>query len=196
VCDANGGSSRATQRSSPLHIASACGDVALMAELIRLGAKLTSFNPQHVAPLHLAAQHSAAAVRTLVAAGAPTGARDGRKQSMVHHAARVGCVEVLELVASDGLQLDLFARDRWQRTPVHWAVLNDHVHFLRYYAAYAASPQRGGDVQQAAARKLSQTVRLAGGSTHVPYETPVALAARLYGADSEMARLCGDVGVQ
>lgn len=52
---------------------------------------------------------------------APLFARDDRKQTLAHAAARVGNTESLQILAEKGKEM-LDMRDRWARTPLHWAV--------------------------------------------------------------------------
>ena len=54
-------------------------------------------------------------------AGSPVLARDERKQTLAHAAARVGNIEALRLLG--GRSTSLFnVSDRWGRTPLCWAV--------------------------------------------------------------------------
>eukprot|EP00913_Durusdinium_trenchii_P014676 g13769.t1 len=89
--------------------------------------------------LHLASRNSQV-VELLLDAKAPLAAKDLNQQTVLHFAARAGATETLALllkrwmadekITSQGSRVyggPLDWRDRWHRTPLHWAVLNGHV---------------------------------------------------------------------
>jgi acyl-CoA synthetase (AMP-forming)/AMP-acid ligase II len=186
--DINHGSSRAAQRTSVLHLAVACGSVAVVDLLVAHGAKLTAFDKHHVTPAHLAAQRSLPCLQRLLSAGVPAAIRDGRDQGLLHHAARTGNAEVLQYLV-DVADLSPLKRDRWQRTPLHWAALNGHLAACRVLVEAILNLPGGPPV-----RKKALTERLARGKTHLPYESPRAIAARVHGVDSEIYAVCDQVG--
>jgi len=77
----------------------------------------------------------------------PITIRDGNKQTILHSAARSGHCKLLGYlmnqwriaVAATGIKFEVRTisgrdfdwRDRWYRTPVHWAVLNQRITSLR-----------------------------------------------------------------
>lgn len=78
----------------------------------------------------------------------PISIRDGNKQTILHSAARSGHCKLLCFimnqwriaVATTGIKFDVRTtnsgrvfdwRDRWYRTPVHWAVLNQRIASLQ-----------------------------------------------------------------
>mmetsp|Transcript_20530 Transcript_20530/g.64531 ORF Transcript_20530/g.64531 Transcript_20530/m.64531 type:complete len:228 (+) Transcript_20530:2045-2728(+) len=125
---------------APLHSAAASGAAASVAALLRLRASATATEAHGVMALHLAAGRGPAdSVSALLSASAPLSARDANLQTALHFAARSGNVETLALLlgrwSADAALMAQGARvyggpldwrDRWHRTPVHWAALNDH----------------------------------------------------------------------
>lgn len=86
-------------------------------------------------------------------ARAPLAAKDLNQQTVLHFAARSGRADTMALllqrwcadadVTSQGSRVyggPLDWRDRWHRTPVHWAVLNGHAEALRALLAARAAP--------------------------------------------------------
>jgi acyl-CoA synthetase (AMP-forming)/AMP-acid ligase II/ankyrin repeat protein len=132
-------------------------------------------------------------VQLLLQAGAPATTKDGNKQTYLHSAARAGNCRVLqyaieqfqqdpacktkrERASSNNHNDDVIWnwRDRWMRTPVHWAVLNGHVPALRVLLLQAdALPD---PTMPPSNRQSSAAV-----------ESPMELCQRLYG-DSELGR--------
>lgn len=143
---------------SPLHSAAAGSSPEAVRALLRLRASVTATEAHGAMALHLAADRGPAeVVELLLGAGAPLAAKDLNLQTALHFAARSGNVETLavllqswcadqELVSQStrvyGGPLDW--RDRWHRTPVHWAVLNDHTDALQalLQARASAEPPR------------------------------------------------------
>jgi acyl-CoA synthetase (AMP-forming)/AMP-acid ligase II len=186
--DISAGTSRAAQRTSVLHLAVAGGNVAVVDLLVAHGSKLTAFDKHHVTPAHLAAQRSLPCLQRLLSAGVPAAIRDGRDQGLLHHAARTGNAEVLQYLL-DVADLSPLKRDRWQRTPLHWAALNGHLAACRVLVEAILNLPGGPPV-----RKKALTERLARGKTHLPYESPRAIATRVHGVDSEIYTVCDQVG--
>jgi ankyrin repeat protein len=74
----------------------------------------------------------------------PISIRDGNKQTILHCTARSGHYKLLDFlmnqwkiaVDTTGIKFDVRSRDfdwrdRWYRTPVHWAVLNQRIASLQ-----------------------------------------------------------------
>ena len=105
-------------------------------------------------------------LRSLLAAGAPLRARDRNKQSLLHAAARAGSVACLRELrahaASGGGALPpVDGRDRWHRTPVHWAVLNGHWGALRFLVALLGARVDPGLVRGYVHRRRTPTHKAA-----------------------------------
>ena len=220
----SGGCDRRTPTVTPLHIACTAPQPPYATETIRLllqfGAKLTAFNPQHVTPLHLAA---ACPLTTLLAiddelrrdsnsvvtvsgwkSPLPMEVSDARIQTPAHYAARAGRLDVLCWLHQH-CHAKLNRRDRWQRTPLHWAILNGHlqaaVGLLSLLPNGALDDDCSASVGEPAAaaavappslaalittgktcRKAPRdAARLASQRTHLPYETCRQLLKRVHG---------------
>jgi len=129
----------------PLHSAASAGSVEALAALLRLRASVTATEAHGVMALHLAASVGPReAVTLLLQARAPLAAKDTNLQTALHFAARAGNLETSTLLLGQWLADDdlvrqgmrvyggpLDWRDRWHRTPVHWAVLNNHAGVLK-----------------------------------------------------------------
>lgn len=97
----------------------------------------------------LSASRSVGPLRLLVDSGCPLSVRDRRGQTLLHFAARAGHVEAVGYilwccgaafpVSSSAAESPSFERmcvllcnrDKWQRTPAHWAALNGHLDVLQ-----------------------------------------------------------------
>ncbi|KPA85229.1 hypothetical protein ABB37_01584 [Leptomonas pyrrhocoris] len=220
VVDVNGGNTRAQRCATPLHIAvSSCGnDVAGLAAALRMvkllldfGAKPTAVSPDGVTPAHLAAAVSAPLLRLLLDNAPPLlHCRDGRQQSLLHFAARGGNVAAVQLLLST-YRLRLDTRDKWQRTPTHWAVLNGHMDVLEamnaHYTASTSSSlaslpttapgeteadASGGGLKRARQQGCgtARFTRLARKKTYLAYETLCSIAQRTRPGDEHMMELC------
>ena len=54
---------------------------------------------------------------------------DQNKQIAIHHAARSGNVECVQILIEEDKKMKrtfLDTLDRWNRSPLHWAILNNH----------------------------------------------------------------------
>jgi hypothetical protein len=179
------GISRAKRAKSPLHVAAANGHSAAIQVLLQYGANVFVTNADKVPPVHVAASFPGSSASTMLAAliaemkkrvKSPTIVRDGRRQTLLHACARGGNVQAMQLLLSDlnsNFAQDETSRlnfvnciDRWNRTPLHWAILNDH------YDAAQTLLEAGAKVRPGL--KLSQQTK----STHLPYELPLELAQR------------------
>ncbi|CAJ1443073.1 unnamed protein product [Effrenium voratum] len=164
---------------APLH--SAHGSPEATAALLQHNATVTATEAHGVMALHLAATKNAQVVQLLLDAKAPLAAKDLNQQTALHFAARAGCCESLavllrqwladESIISQGARVyggPLDWRDRWHRTPVHWAVLNGHLQALKALleARASAEPPKVREYRH---------VR----STTLRHESPLDIAQRL-----------------
>jgi hypothetical protein len=133
----------------------------------------------------------------------PLTVRDGNKATLVTAAARGGNAGFLKLLvemwmappedAGGGGEGDkrqrkqkhppsLDERDRWHRTPVHWAVLNSHEGALRVLLDAGASRDPFWRGAKASKR------------TSAAIESPMDIAVRVHGQDSAFVRLLAPKG--
>ena len=176
-------------RSSPLHLACLKGHPELVRNLLRKGAKPNTPDASGLFPLHLAASgmngevsnesedcKRLECVKALFAAGVPITMRDGNKQSVLHAAARAGHSKLLREVMTecdieygDGNGVDRYFqwRDRWCRTPVHWAVLNNRKEALRVLLELGCDP--------------NPQLPKVNNRSSAAVESPMELCERLYG---------------
>jgi len=123
--------------SAPLH--SAVTSPEAIKALLRHRAQVTATEGHGVMALHLASaqDQGSQVIELLLDAKAPLAAKDLNQQTVLHFAARAGSVTLASLLtrwlADDGALQGarvyggpLDWRDRWHRTPLHWAVLNGH----------------------------------------------------------------------
>ena len=133
--------------------------------------------------------------------------QDGAKQSLLHHAARSGNIETVRMLTrllkeqGEILELDRIAkarkkkksklvvagvldpRDRWHRTPLHWAIVNGHINVVTHLL------NEGALAQPYDPHHMKRMENRISASTHLPMETPLQLSIRLHGADSQFAAL-------
>lgn len=103
---------------TPLHLASAQGDVAAVERLIGEGADLGAKDNAGETPLHLAALHGHVdAIRRLIQGGADIGSRCNTGKTPLHKAAGLGQYEAVELLIALGANVN--ARDEGGATPLH-----------------------------------------------------------------------------
>jgi ankyrin repeat protein len=167
----------------PLHLAVQAGHTALVHTLLGASAPVTLISTAGLPPLHLAAQSdvSRGALELLLDAGAPIAMRDDRRQTALHSAARAGCLGALRRLIEAGVEYDgreertsnrreptIELRDRWHRTALHWAVVNQQ------HAAAALLISAGASVNG-----VPMSARKHGKNTSLPLETPLHSAARL-----------------
>ena len=142
-----------TRLAFPLHHAVQRGDATMARALVaNWGCQPTDFNLQaHITPLHVAASRPSPEMLALLVGElrAPVQVRDNRCQSLLHHAARAGSVACVRWLlratttvagtpmaggnstATNRQSSLLLSRDRWQRTALHWAIVNGHVDVAR-----------------------------------------------------------------
>lgn len=200
--------------------------------LIQHGAKVTATTPDGVTPAHLAAAiggngccphikgaasfpcdvdtDQTAALRLLLTQGTPHAIRDHRGQTLLHAAARAGDIPAATLLL-DAYHGDPWSRDKWQRTPCHWAALHSHTAMLELLLSYMTKRER--EEEEAAARQESMDSssvpskrRRKGSSsrigvahyerearkrTHLKYETVLDVARRVAPENHALHELCG-----
>ncbi|CAK9040515.1 unnamed protein product [Durusdinium trenchii] len=170
---------------SPLHTAASSPNGAKAVQaLLEHRATVTATEGHGVMALHLASRNSQV-VELLLDAKAPLAAKDLNQQTVLHFAARAGATETLALllkrwmadekITSQGSRVyggPLDWRDRWHRTPLHWAVLNGHV------AASKAllSARANADPPKVRAYRHER-------STTLRHESPLEIALRLGAAE-------------
>ena len=132
--------------------------------------------------------------------------QDGAKQSLLHYAARSGNMETVRLLVclyEDQRKMEesmrelkhrkskgrlqahgvMDPRDRWQRTPLHWTIVNGHIGVAKHLLSSGALAQPYDP------HRLKRMENHISSSTHLPMETPLQLAIRMYGEDSEFAKI-------
>ena len=170
----------------PLHLAAREGHVALVALLLDAKAPTTLLSTAGMPPLVVAAQsdRSLAALDLLLVRGAPLHMRDDRRQTALHTAARTGAVRSLRRLLVAAAEVDAASqalqransnkettvelRDRWHRTALHWAVINQQAESVQVLIEAGANVN-GVHVPR---RKHNR-------ATSLPHETPLHSAARL-----------------
>ena len=222
--DPNSGVTRKIPGVSPLHIATSKGRTDVVRALLKAGAKITVCTASHVCPLHIAASRDVHLLKMMLGMGTdvPTSTShsksnttknagryinvmDGRKQTLLHHAARAGNVECCNVLSAlllaehqgqkhkpqrkSDKSSGLDPRDRWHRTPLHWSIVNNH------YEATHCLLQAGALVQPYNnLNRMRHTISHK--STYLPFETPMELATRLYGTDSRFVKILGKFAVE
>jgi ankyrin repeat protein len=231
--DSNSGVTRDVPGVSPLHLATSKGHFEVVDVLLKYGAKITVCTASHVCPLHIAASRDVAILKRMLKienesilqmdaqknaiecsdamknACRYMNVIDGRKQNLLHHAARSGnieCTHVICTLLSLQYQLDqqfnaaaavsqkkggrkkqkkattgLDPRDRWQRTPLHWSIVNNHYNVTKYLLQAGALAQPYNNL----IKMKNQTSK----HTHLPFETPIELATRMYGPKTRFVQL-------
>eukprot|EP00977_Amphora_coffeiformis_P016939 scaffold5364_cov164-Amphora_coffeaeformis.AAC.37 len=177
---------------TPLHLSCLKGHPKLVHALLLKTAKFNTPDAAGMFPLHLAAAggihgdeyneeedwRRLECVKLLLASGAPIQMKDGNKHTLLHCAARSGFNRVLEFalehwkkdfIPSDPVKHkgSLDWRDRWSRTPVHWAILNGKINALRILLDHGCS---------STPVKPKKNAR-----TNAALETPQEMCDRIYG---------------
>jgi ankyrin repeat protein len=204
VSQVNGVSARSSPKLSPLH----CAVVNNQMECVRLlveefGAKLTIFDMEGVSPGHAAARiPGCVMLKYFLENGYPPTSRDHRGQTLLHVAARYGNSECVDFILFRLNCIAFDVRDCWQRTAVHWAIVNNHRNVLTVMQRYLEDVQQGRPPPSCApgsanrvlpARQIGRKerfVRLAAKRSHLIYETPMELCRRLYPANDPIFSIC------
>ncbi|KAK7198183.1 AMP-binding enzyme/Ankyrin repeat/Ankyrin repeats (3 copies)/Ankyrin repeats (many copies) [Novymonas esmeraldas] len=189
---------------APAHEAAALRTVEV---LLQHGARLTAVTPDGVTAAHLASVASVALLQRLLEHDrAVVHCRDTRQQSLLHFAARTGNAETTRLLLRRyGLRVE--TRDKWQRTPAHWAVLNGHTAVLEEMSSYCSTlaatqvateavatceghDGTGAKRQRSTGVSTARLTRLARKKTYLAYETLHEIAERVHPTDDQMRQLC------
>lgn len=186
--------------STPLHFSCLKGLPQLTRVLLLKGAKFNIPDAAGMFPIHLAASRDtkleeyseeedlrrSECVQLLLEMGAPLPMKDGNKHSVLHCAARSGLKRLLRFVM-ERWKTDLIAddnekysggqdwRDRWSRTPVHWAILNGHVDALQILLENGCSP--------------SPVLPKKNARTSAALESPQDMCNRIYGESPKGAAI-------
>ncbi|GKY92879.1 hypothetical protein MPSEU_000257100 [Mayamaea pseudoterrestris] len=183
-------------RSSPMHLACVRGDSLLILGLIEKGAAINSPDASGLFPLHLLASGEPGnyskvddlrridCAKALLDAGAPLSMKDGQKQTVIHVAARSGRREFLDHILKQWTEIYLEVderkadsldwRDSFNRTAVHWAVLNGHVETLSILLRMGCKPDPA---------KLKHAK-----SSSLTLETPEEMCCRLYEKEAAVGK--------
>mmetsp|Transcript_31123 Transcript_31123/g.49884 ORF Transcript_31123/g.49884 Transcript_31123/m.49884 type:complete len:858 (-) Transcript_31123:1688-4261(-) len=167
---------------SPLHIACANDHLSVVKILLKAGANCFTTTSGKIPASHVAAANpgpnSCSILLLMMDAMRKRNVKDvlmvkdGRRQTLLHAAARGGNLETVEMLLGlvstnpEKVQQRLHALDRWHRTPLHWAVLNGRTECVKRLVAAGSNP--------------SFRVRpsVANRSTHLPFETALEIAVR------------------
>ena len=170
----------------PLHMAVREGHAAMVQMLLDASAPPTLLSTAGMPPLILAAQsdRSLAALDLLLSAGASLAMRDDRRQTALHAAARTGAVAALQRLLVAAKEAEAAAeksathrtnkepiielRDRWHRTALHWAVVNQQAATIGLLVDAGANV----DGVHVPRRKHNR-------ATSLPLEAPLHTASRL-----------------
>lgn len=172
---------------------------------------------------------STAPLKLLVASGSPLSVRDRRGQTLLHFAARAGHVEAVGFILwscrgsssksssreDNSAHVNIYSllceRDKWQRTPAHWAALNGHLGVLQLmllafqYEEESEGNEKDykgeGNPEKSVVYKVqgkkwkpnrkkvlspkSHFAKQARKRTHLAYETIIDIAERVYCCDND-----------
>jgi len=128
---------------TPLHYAAAYAYGSIVEKLIDRGALINAVDENWCTPLHWAAFYasvfSLSSAKALLYRHADVDSRDREMRTPLHLAARVGSVEMVELLLNYGA--DINAIDLDKNTPLHRAVLYNHKEAAKVLAARGADTQ-------------------------------------------------------
>ena len=158
---------------TPLHMAARNGNLEVVTLLIDHGAKIQANNVHRISPAFLAAGVSAETLRVLIERGTSLKILDQNRQTLLHAASRAGNLECVKVLVED-FKVEVNVWDRWSRTPVHWGVLNGHGGVVEYLFGKGAEVNPNLSLR---AHKMRTTL---------PQESPLHIAARVHGVESEM----------
>ena len=126
-----------TGESTPLHLASQEGHVAVARILVEYGGNVAAKDEQGWTPLHRASEDGHVEVtRFLVEHGADVAAKDGDGWTPLHRASDRGDVELARVLVQHGA--DAAAQDEGGRAPLHQASEGGHVEFVRFLVEHGA----------------------------------------------------------
>ena len=176
---------------APLHAACRSKCLPAVKYLLCAGAYHTMPSAEGMTPAHYACEGAGTktqidVLKTLIEAGASPIVITKAGQNLLHFAARAGNVPLLRYLMTHPtiVKVGIGMKDRWSRTPVEWAIINGH---------YEAFSYLFGPVSAAARKtKLIKNKHLK--STHLRYEAPIHIAARLYTDDDRYIRFIVKMG--
>ena len=175
---------------SPLSTACRMGATECAKLLLEAGANPNTPDAKRRMPLHACAEEGRTELISLLLTndGIHLHARDQAKQTALHHAARGGCADAVAMIASAFKEKDAMIaaekmgrgnqkcslssldwRDRWARTAVHWACVNNHPAALHALLEAGAVPHTNS-------KKLSVKA-----ATSLAYESPMDICERVNG---------------
>jgi len=197
---------------TPLHVACANGHASVVRELLAKGASPTIGDPSGVLPIHLAAQKGPvdvldALLSTCSSSGSKTSHRnlllatDDNHQSVLHHAARTNAPgQVMDYLLEKWTIMgtkkakgvaggvgtgDVDRIDRWQRTPLHWAVANGHRTMVAKLLSFGADQHKADSNSETPVEIAERRARCGA------QERPDGMGASVFG---DIAKLLGGSG--
>ena len=176
--DPNCGITRHCPGTTPMHVANTPEIVDFLYEH---GAKLMLPTPAGILPIHIAAANNTKILKAFIRLDVPLLAQDKNKQLAIHHAARAGNIESVQVLISVNAKMKktfLDSLDRWNRTPLHWAILNKHIETVSILL------KGGARVYPYNMSKIKHLSNMQGHRTRLPLELPTEMALRLHGKDS------------
>ena len=169
----------------PLHAAAHAGHAAAVSYMLSAGGRVTALTASGDPLLHVACESPLGlpVLAELLAAGTPIAMRDGRRQTALHAAARVGAVDAISALLADaarhggysGKEPYIELRDRWHRTALHWAVVNGQLGAADVLIRAGAAVNGVRSASKGKPMPLTKHLK----NTTLPLECPLHTAARL-----------------